>query len=514
VYTLVPVLNDPTGKLSNYTVTIHNNSLTVLPALLSVTAPSGIRRYGDATANPAPLFSGLMNNDNITAGYDATAPTVSSSVGVYTLVPVLNDPTGKLSNYTVTIHNNSFTVLPALLTVSGATGTRLYGAANPAPLITGVQNNENITATYGATAPTASSPVGLYSLVPVVSDPGGKLSNYTLTIKNGSITVSPALLSVTASSGIRKYGDATANPAPLLSGLMNNDNITAGYDATAPTASSPVGLYSLVPVVSDPTGKLSNYTLTIKNGSLSVLPAPLTLLANSSAAVRRYGVANPPPFFIGLLNNDIITAIYDATAPALTSPVGVYPLVPVAIDPNGKLSNYTLTTQNGSITVVPALLSVTAPSGIRRYGAATANPAPLLSPLMNNDNITASYDATAPTAASPAGTYTLVPVLSDPTGKLSNYTVTSRNGTLTVAPALLTIFANNQIKLLNAPIPPLTTFARGFVLGETSAVLDGTLSCTTTATASSPVGTYPITCSGQTGANYSITYIAGILTVH
>ena len=37
--------------------------------------------------------------------------------------------------------------------------------------------------------------------------------------------------------------------------------------------------------------------------------------------------------------------------------------------------------------------------------------------------------------------------------------------------------------------------------------------CTTTATAASPVGTYPITCSGAVDASYTITYVAGTLTV-
>jgi hypothetical protein len=45
------------------------------------------------------------------------------------------------------------------------------------------------------------------------------------------------------------------------------------------------------------------------------------------------------------------------------------------------------------------------------------------------------------------------------------------------------------------------------------AVLSGTLTCTTTATASSQAGNYPITCSGLTSTNYRITYAAGQLTI-
>jgi hypothetical protein len=56
--------------------------------------------------------------------------------------------------------------------------------------------------------------------------------------------------------------------------------------------------------------------------------------------------------------------------------------------------------------------------------------------LQNGDNITATYATTA-TAASPAGTYPIVPTLVDPTAKLGNYAITSNNGTLTVVAATL-----------------------------------------------------------------------------
>ena len=49
--------------------------------------------------------------------------------------------------------------------------------------------------------------------------------------------------------------------------------------------------------------------------------------------------------------------------------------------------------------------------------------------------------------------------------------------------------------------------------GDTPSALTGTLSCSTTATASSPAGTYPISCSGLSSTNYTITYVPGQLTI-
>jgi hypothetical protein len=77
----------------------------------------------------------------------------------------------------------------------------------------------------------------------------------------------------------------------------------------------------------------------------------------------------------------------------------------------------------------------------------------------------------------------------------------------------LAITANNATRAFGAPNPAFSASYAGFVNGNTPASLTGTLACTTTATATSPAGTYPITCSGQTSANYTITYVPGALTV-
>src|SRR5207244_3697617 len=68
--------------------------------------------------------------------------------------------------------------------------------------------------------------------------------------------------------------------------------------------------------------------------------------------------------------------------------------------------------------------SVTAADANRLYG--DPNPAftGTITGIKNADNITATY-ASAATAASPVGTYAIVPTLVDPDHKLGNYVVTS-----------------------------------------------------------------------------------------
>lgn len=109
-----------------------------------------------------------------------------------------------------------------------------------------------------------------------------------------------------------------------------------------------------------------------------------------------------------------------------------------------------------------------------------------------------------------AGEYNDTWNFTDVTG---NYNNISGNVTDKINKAALTLTAQPANKQYSDPLPPLTGAYTGFVTGETTAVLTGTLACTTTATQFSSAGAYPINCSGQTAANYTINPVAGTLTV-
>src|SRR5204862_2023812 len=120
-----------------------------------------------------------------------------------------------------------------------------------------------------------------------------------------------------------------------------------------------------------------------------------------------------------------------------TTPFRTYSIVPSLVDPDHKLSNYSVTSTDGALTVTAAPMTVKANDASRLYGAANPSFTGTLSGLQNGDNITATY-ASAATGASAVGTYSIVPSLVDPDHKLSNYSVTSTNGALTVTAAPMT----------------------------------------------------------------------------
>lgn len=83
-----------------------------------------------------------------------------------------------------------------------------------------------------------------------------------------------------------------------------------------------------------------------------------------------------------------------------------------------------------------------------------------------------------------------------------------------ITPAPLTITADNKTGIYGQALPALTVSYGGWVNGDTVASLSTAATASTTATAMSPVGSYPITASGAiVNSNYTISYLAGTLTI-
>ena len=86
---------------------------------------------------------------------------------------------------------------------------------------------------------------------------------------------------------------------------------------------------------------------------------------------------------------------------------------------------------------------------------------------------------------------------------------------ISITPAPLTVKADDASKQYGDPMPTFTAKYIGFVLGQNPSNLAGALVFATSpaADAISLPGSYAIIPSGQSSANYSITYLNGTLTV-
>ncbi len=382
--------------------------------------------------------------------------------------------------------------------------SRQYGQPNPqfSSTTTGTLNGDTIFVQYSTTA-TVTSPVGSYAINATVSGPGA--GNYVVTVVPGTLTVTQATLVVTVGNASRPYGTANPTFTSTVTGALNGDTFTNTYSTTA-TITSPVGNYPINDVVGGPAA--SNYSIHVTPGTLTITQATVALNVTANNATRAYGAANPTftSTITGALNGDTFTITYATTATA-TSPVGTYAIVPTVS--GSAAGNYTITTTNGTLTVTPAVLTVTANNASRVYGAANPVFTGTTSGLVNGDTVTTTFSTTAVTN-SPVGTYPIVPSVSG--AALSNYTVNAVNGTLTISQnqSSLVVNVNSASRSYGAPNPAFSGTVIGVLPGD-----DVVVTYVTTATATSPAGNYAIgaNISGTSAGNYIATIHPGTLAV-
>jgi len=270
------------------------------------------------SSNPA-----LVPNENIFLGGSGSNRTVmvvpaASQSGTALISIVVSD--GSLTG------TNSFltTVTPSskpILTVTANSATRAYGAANPelTGSIAGLQDGDDITASY-ATSANESSSVGNYPIRVALNDPGARLSNYTVTTNEGTLTISPSPLAITADNQARLYGAPNPPLTGSIGGLQNSDNISCSYTTVA-AASSPIGTYEISATLNDPDAKLPNYDVTVHAGTLSVLPAGLRTIQIVESNARLSGTGAPGVSYAIQATTDLVDWQNIGTATANTNGV-------------------------------------------------------------------------------------------------------------------------------------------------------------------------------------------------
>ena len=252
-------------------------------------------------------------------------------------------------------------------------------------------------------------------------------------------------------------------------------------------------------------------------GTLTVTAAPLTITANNQTKV--YGAALPTltASYSGFVNGDTSASL--TTQPTLTTTATASSHVagsPYTITASGAVdSDYRISYVAGTLTVTAAPLTITANNQTKVYGAALPTLTASYSGFVNGD--TSASLTTQPTLTTTATASSHVagsPYAITAAGAAdTDYTISYVPGTLTVTPAPLTITANNQTKVYGAALPTLTAAYTGLVNGDTPASLTTPVSLSTTATQASHVGSYAITASGAADPDYTISYVAGTLTI-
>jgi hypothetical protein len=489
---------------------------------VNVTARLRIR---DIPANPAvyrgqwvnpDAVTAAVNNVGISAQVDAGAPSATTidatsnaawsfaCIGAGAHTATVNFPETPVPAYAplygASTANVAFSVSQRDLTVTANDKSRLYGDPNPTldGSLVGVQTQcdapSRFTTAY-ATAATLMSDVDDYPITAdvTIDESGGavRAADYNEIQVNGTLTINPAPLAITANNKTREYGLDNPTFDGNIVGIKNSDAISLTF-ATAATIMSEVGNYPIVPTAVGE--RLYNYVVnSTTNGALSITQAPLAF--NIGDASRQYGDVNPAftSELVGIRNSDAITANLTTTAGAAT-PVGT-----AVIDgtlSGARLGNYNVTKTTGTLTITQRPLSVTVIGTSVAYGESysfgTSTNA------VNGDAFSYTFN-TSPSPAVNVGTYAVGATVGG--AAAANYApITVTPGVLDITPRALTGTIDNKTKVQGEANPALTGSVGNTVAGDGFVV-----TYATTATTSSPVGGYPITVDLTVagGSNYS-----------
>jgi len=575
------------------------------PVITASSAPAAVNTvYGTPSASSSFTISGA----NMSAGITVTAPsyfevgtdnfnfsnsiTVGSSGNVASQTIYIRlkatAPAGAQAGYIalastgatqVNLPMPPSTVTPCPISIS-VYGSHVYGYTLPsAATLTAaagfdfsldnaeLKNGETMSSlqiTCGAGAE-ATAPVGVYkgsiTCFNAQGSNGFLLSNYTITYQNNDITVTPALLTITAYNVTKPYGTVLVNGSVssgfVVTDLQNGETITSvtmTYGNGA-AANAPSGTYTNAAMPSNAVGAngfvQTNYTFSYFPGNIIVgpegpsiaasgSPSPLTTVYGTPSQPASFSVSGinttgpilvtPPAGFEESLDNTNFAGSVSAGTSGNIGSLLVYIRLKATTFVGSYTGNIVLTSPGAAgvnvvmptSTVTPAPLSVTANSVTKPYGTAitgaSGSTAYTLSGLQNGETagtVTINYGQGASAAANGGkypGTVTASALIGG-TFTATNYNIAYQAGDLTVTPVALTITADDKTRVYGTPNPAFTATYKGFLNGDGPSQLTTLPVIYTQASQLSPPGQYQIEVSGAASPNYTFNYIAGTLTV-
>ena len=300
------------------------------------------------------------------------------------------------------------------------------------------------------------------------------------------------------------YG--TALGSTQLNAMANTPG-TFSYSIAAGTVLS-AGAGQVLTVTFTP-NDTADYKSATASTTINVLKAtPLVTWANPAAIV--YGTAISSTQLNATAN--VAGTFSYATAPGTVLNAGAGQSLTVTFTPNDT-ADYNTTTASATINVLKATPTVTwaAPASIV-YGTALG-----ATQLNAQASVPGTFTYT-PAAGKilNAGTGLILTAIFTPTDA-SDYATVNAQTTITVRKAHLSLTAVSVDIGHGDPLPNFTYIVKGLLNGDTTQVLSGAPSITTTATSASPIGTYPIniTAGTITAANYDVSGLyKGTLTIH
>ncbi|MDB4922822.1 MBG domain-containing protein, partial [Mucilaginibacter sp.] len=506
---------------------------SVTTAVLSATTPVAVTltsSFDDIdeirfTSSSATAFG--IGVDNITT---ATATTITS----------LNRVSGIYSNASSVSFNAVFgsavtgvTASNFSLTTSGVSGASIGTPTSSdnitwtVPVTTGtgdgsiqlkLANATGLSQGISTTLPFAGQSYTIDKTAPTISI--GSPSVSTIATGSGSVTYTVTYADANFNSSTLATGNITLNTTVTASGSLavSGSGLTRTVTISSITGSGNLGITIAAGTATDLAGNSAPAAGPSATFAVTLVSQTITF---NALPTKTYGNADFAPGATSDNVNIPITYSSDNTAVATIVSNKIHIVgagtANITASQAGDATHAAASNVIKGLTVNAASLTITADNQTKAYGAALPTLTASYSGFVNSE--TSASLTTLPTLSTAATASSHVagsPYSITASGAVdANYSISYVAGTLTVTTGSLTVTANNQTKAYGAAVPTLTASYSGFVNGDTGASLTTQPTLSTAATAASHVAgsPYTITASGAVDADYSISYVAGTLTV-
>ncbi|MGC3959929.1 MAG: YDG domain-containing protein [Verrucomicrobiota bacterium] len=480
----ISMMGDDAG---NYTLanTIAASSADITARMLAVSAAAANKTYDGNVDATVTLSDDRIAGDDLTVNHTAAAfDNKNAGTAKPVSVSGISVAGADAINYSLAsaTASASANIAARSLTITATAQNKVYdGNTNAVVTLADNRISGDVLTLANTDAGFEDANVGVVKSVSVLglSVTGTDADNYSLANLSASATadITPVQLTVTAENKSRAYGVANPTFTATFAGFVNSEDNSVIFGsadlATTAETNSPTGTYPITAALG--TLSATNYTFSFANGTLTITPYALVVSADNQS--RTYGAANPAltGSLVGLHNGDNVTASYATSADA-SSGVGSYPITVSLADPDGKLVNYSVTTNEGTLTVNAATLIVTADNKTRAYGVANPALTAAISGFVNNEDSGvvsgAAALSTAADEASVVGSHPITAALG--TLSAANYTFNFVEGSLEITAATLTpsITANNKVYDGNTSAA-ITTRSLAGVVGADDVTLEG-----------------------------------------
>ena len=515
---------DGTDRTDNYAVGYDYGTLTVTPRPITVRSDSAEKVYDAAslTAHGCEITEGtLAAEQTLTADYTGSVTNVWESAEENNLFTVtIRDAAENnvTANYAVTYEYGTLTITPRPIVVTAASGEKVYDAepfgtddfvggeyylvasdADPAlapPVVAGqtlaveTQLPESADVYEG----------GAHTVVSVTVWAGGTevTANYAIRTENGAVTIKPRTVTFVTESRSWVYDgeahswDRHAVAPTSEHGLVEGHTSRATelvyitdvlYGEDGDVAGIPNALVIEVYDADGAPVAAGNYSILYECGTLTVTPRPIVVTAASGEKVY-----DGMPFGTDDFAGGEYYLVASGADPALDPPVaagqtlevgtqlpesadvyesGAHTVVSVTVWADGTdvTANYAIETADGTVTITPRPIVVTAGSGEKMYDdtpfgyddftdgmyylvASGADPA-LAPPVVAGQTleVRTQLPESADVYESGAHTVVSVKVWANGTEVTANYSIRTEDGTVTIAPRPITVTAGSADKV-------------------------------------------------------------------